>query len=195
MLKLNNEFSFCYTFTIFLFAMNCKAQTLNSDLAVARPGYYNSGSVTGASSSLLIRGMGGACIAMESFVDTIPCNPPFVPYESEARLMGNMLVSNGYDQLDKVRSLLNNKQTLESATTLLNGKQPLDIELQGRVTFFSNRISGMYEPVHSQLHSNMVGNINPAVQLFVYSGENLKIQWGLMATKNLSMGLQFNWTK
>lgn len=181
-----------YTARIFLIlvvAFLFKPNSSSAEYGVRDPGYFNSRSVMGQSSSLLIKGMGGACLAMENLVDSMPCNPAFVSKEKNPRLLGNLMISNGYDNLDKVRILLNQKPGLDSARSLLQGKQPLDIEFQSGVTFFSNKLNGMYQIGHSQLYSNMVGDVNPNIQLMTYSGENLVLQWGNEFQPNIFFGL------
>lgn len=153
-------------------------------------GALNAVMFTGENTGMLIKGMGGACLGIVRFVDAPPCNPAFVSLEKEPRLMGSLALSNGYDNLDKARRVFSHSADTSTLSELLAGKQPLDIELTGNITFFSSALNARYSPTHTQWHSLMAGDVNPMVNLWVYSAEMLSLQWGSRSFRNFYFGIQ-----
>lgn len=154
-------------------------------------GLLTPGMSEGLSDNLVVRGLSGACLAISHIIDDLPCHPAFVPLNTTPSLTASLVLSEGYDYIDLTRKITENgKDAFVASKVLIEGSQPSNVELLGKISFISPYFNAQYSPSHIQFYSNVQGDVNPDVQLFLLRTEYLLLQWGMELTSYLSVGIQ-----
>ena len=159
--------------------------------AIHDHGLVTPGMFQGSMDSLIMRGLGGACLGTPHIIDDLPCHPGYVSLAKNPNMTASLVVSEGYEFIDQTRKLAKGgAEAVNAAEVFLDGPQPASVEVLSKVSFISQYLNAQYSPSHLQFYSNIQGDINPSVQLLMLKADSLRLQWGMEVLPWLSVGVQ-----
>lgn len=141
-------------------------------------------------SSLVVKGLAHACLTMLSIPDGLLCNPAHTPLNTKSKLGVELLLSNGYANLENLQKLLAGKVTQELADTLFLDGQIIQIEANTEINFQSKYLSGRYTPLTVKGFSVVRNEADPDVELYAVEEKGFAFQSGLELFKDFYAGVQ-----
>lgn len=129
-------------------------------------------------SSLIIKSLGHACLALKEVQDGLPCNPGYVTRIKKAGLRVEGLLSNGYSNLTRTRRILSNQFDQDLLTDFFQGQSVLQTETFVDLMFVSPFISSRISPLSYKLFTVIRNEANPDADLYAVEENDLAIQFG-----------------
>lgn len=129
-------------------------------------------------SSLIVKSLGHACLALKEVQDGLPCNPGYVTKTKKAGLRIEGLLSNGYSNLSRTRRILNNQFDQDLMTDFFQDQNVLQTETFLDLMFVSSMISSRYSPISYKLFTVIRNSANPDVDLYAVEETDLLVQLG-----------------
>ncbi len=177
-----NRISSVLTFLITCFSI----VDASAQLAFSR----NSRTFETVNSSLFIKGLAHACLAQIDVPDALPCNPAVTPFNKKASLNAEFLLSNGYSNLQSVRSLMSSEYSQELIDTFFSKDKVIQIEAGVNINFLSKFLNAQYNPLSVKAYSVVRNEANPDIDFYSVEEQGFNFQSGFKMTDNLSLGLQ-----
>ncbi|RYZ92313.1 MAG: hypothetical protein EOP06_04595 [Proteobacteria bacterium] len=140
--------------------------------------------------SLISKGLADACLGMLQLPDGLNCNPANSVFTSQSSFGIQVLISNGYSNLENVRSLLTGEITPETIDRLFSDGRFTQIETNASVIFKSKFFSGSYTPLSVRGFSIVRNEGNPEAEVQFVEESGFTFQSGWAFTKEFSVGLQ-----
>jgi hypothetical protein len=141
-------------------------------------------------SSLIQKSVAHACLSMLVSPDGLPCNPAHTPMLKKPRLGLDLLLSNGYSNLNNIRELIKGDVSEEFANSLFSDKRVLQIEANSQLNFLSPNFNARYNPISVTGFSVLRNEANPEVEISVLEENGFVFQSGYEIYKNLFVGAQ-----
>lgn len=168
-----------------LFSFASKAQT--SSLAFSR----NPRTFETVQSSLFVKGLGHACLAIKNIPDSLPCNPANVPFQKVPKLSLEVLLSNGYSALEKVQKIIDEELSDELIDSFFSENNVLQIEANAELDFQTNVFNAKYTPISVRGLSVVRNEANPDVELSLVEESGFVFQTGFQLLDDFYFGTQF----
>lgn len=141
-------------------------------------------------STLVMKGLGNACLTLENIPDGLPCNPAMTPMNSKPGIGAEVQLSNGYSSLENVRKVLDGKISEELADTLFSQGKILQVEANADINFRSKYLSGEYTPFSVKGFSVVRNEANPDVDFYAIQESGFTFQSGYEVLRDFYAGLQ-----
>lgn len=141
-------------------------------------------------SSLLQKSLSHACLAMLESPDSLPCNPSLTPRLKKPKFGVDLLLSNGYSNLNSVRKLIKGDVNEDLMDELFEENRIIQIEADSRIDFLSPNFNARYRPMSVMGFSVVRNEANPDVELLVMEESGFHFQSGYELTKNFYIGAQ-----
>lgn len=141
-------------------------------------------------SSLLTKSMAHACLGIKEISDSIPCQPAHTHFNRVPGLQLQILISNGYANLEKAQRLIGGDIGESFLTSVFSGNNVLQIEGSGVLDFKSKYINARWLPGSVRMFSAIRNEANPAVEVFAVDEKGFTFQSGFALLENLNVGLQ-----
>lgn len=122
--------------------------------------------------------MAHACLTVKVIPDALPCNPSLLPFVPKPRLAAQVMLSNGYPTLDRMRRLLSGQLNQETIDDLFSEERVLQIEANGQIDFVTPHFAASYTPVTAKYFSVVRNEANPDVEVSAVEEKNLVLQTG-----------------
>lgn len=171
-----------YIFLIVLFFLN----DVFAQLAFSR----NSRTFETTNSSLFVKGLAHACLGQLDFPDSLPCNPAVTALNKKASLNAELLLSNGYSNLQSVRSLLSGQYSQDLIDTFFSKDKVIQIEASVNINFVSRYFNAQYEPLSVKAFSVVRNEANPEIDFYSVEEQGFTFQSGHVIFDNFYLGLQ-----
>lgn len=141
-------------------------------------------------STLVTKSLAHSCLTITQIPDGLACNPAHTVFNKKPRLGAEILISNGYSNMENVQELLNGKITQELVDTLFSEGKIIQIEGNVDILFQSKYLSGRYTPATVKGFSVFRNEANPDVELSAVEEKGFAFQSGLELFNNFYAGLQ-----
>lgn len=141
-------------------------------------------------SSLVMKGVGHACLGLLVVRDSLPCNPAWTAFSKESDLGVSLLLSNGAAALDKVKPLLDKQITQEQIESLFKDSKVLQIEANADLYFRSKYLNGRFTPDTVKGFFVIRNEANPDIEIFAIEEKGFEFQSGIEVYSNLFVGAQ-----
>lgn len=141
-------------------------------------------------SSLVMKGMAHSCLATTDIPDGILCNPAFVPLLKKPGVGLELMMSNGYESLEKVRSLLNKEITQEVVDRVFTEGSTIQIEGNADIYLKTKYVNALFSPGTIKAFSVVRNEADPDVEIFAVQEAGTTLQTGYEVYRNLFLGLQ-----
>ncbi len=139
--------------------------------------------------SLTAKGMAQACLSTLT-PDGLPCNPALTLRNKKPVMTFEGLLSNGYENLEKVRLLMDKEITQEAIDKVFVGSKTIQIEGNADINFRSKYLSGQYSPASVKAFSVIRNEANPDIELFAVQESGFTLQTGYEIYEGLLLGVQ-----
>lgn len=141
-------------------------------------------------SSLVTKGLAHSCLTVTVMPDSLPCNPAHTAFNKKSSFGAEILLSNGYSNLENVRKLLAGKVTQDLADTLFSEGKIIQIEANADILFQSKYLSGRYTPISLKGFSVVRNEANPDVELSAIEEKGFAFQSAFEVFNDFYAGLQ-----
>ena len=141
-------------------------------------------------SSLFVKGLAYACLSQIDIPDSLPCNPAVTPLNKKAGLNAELLLSNGYSNLQSVRTLLSGEYNQELIYTFFAKNKVIQIEASVNINFLSQFLNAQYNPMSVKAFSVVRNEANPDIDFYSVEENGFNFQSGFEAVDDLYIGLQ-----
>lgn len=171
-------------FFFFLFLLKCfNAQ---SELAFSS----NSRTFEDINSSLVVKGLAHACLTQSNIPDQLLCNPALTPLNKKAGLSAELLLSNGYSNLQSIRSLLSGNFDETTADTFFTKDKVIQIDAGININFYSKFLNGQFNPMSIKAFSVVRNEANPDIDFYSVEESGFTFQSGYEIYEDFFLGLQ-----
>lgn len=141
-------------------------------------------------SNLVVKGMAHSCLSLANIPDQLPCNPALAPFNKKAGLSAELLLSNGYANLQTVRSLLDNKFDQNTVDAFFTKDKVIQIEAGADINFFSKYINAQYSPLSVKAFSVVRNEANPDIEFYSLEENGFTFQSGYEFYNDFYVGIQ-----
>lgn len=163
-----------------------------SVLAVEITSSRNARTIESYHSSLVTKSVAHACLSMTLIPDSIPCAASMSVKNAKSYLGVNGLISNGYDNYQKISSILDGEVDQEFVDVIFGDTKTLQFEANTELYFRSRYLNASFSPYQVSYFSVVRNEANPDVGLHASKDEGFVFQ-GAYAfwDERLSLGVQF----
>ncbi len=176
----------CLALWIWLLIVGSLSYAQPDDLAFSR----NARTFETQNSSLIQKGLALSCLTMLESPDSLPCNPAFTPLEKKGGLQIEVQLSNGYNNLEKVRTLLSGSPNADFLNSLFANSNVLQIEAAGTLEFKSKYFNGSYTPMSVKGFAAIRNEADPDVDIYAVQAQGFEFQSGYQAAPHVYTGVQ-----
>ena len=186
MRRRRTSITICLAFGIWTLAAGSFANAQSQDLAFSR----NARTFETQNSSLIQKGLALSCLTMLDSPDALPCNPAFTTLEKKGGLQIELQLSNGYNNLEKVRTLLSGSPNADFLNSLFANSNVLQIEAAGTLLFKSKYLNGSYTPMSVKGFAAIRNEANPDVDIYAVQSQGFEFQSGFQPYQHFYAGVQ-----
>ena len=141
-------------------------------------------------SSLFIKGLSHACLAITQIPDGMPCNPANLPFIRKPKLSLEILLSNGHAALNNVQKLLKEDISDELVNSLFSEGQILQIEANSELNFQSKHFNARYTPLTVKGFSVVRNEADPNIEIAAIQEKGFLFQTGFQMLNDVYLGAQ-----
>jgi hypothetical protein len=140
--------------------------------------------------SLVEKSLAGACLTVPIIPDDLACNPANNAFTQKSSLDAELLLSNGYANLQRVQKLMKGKVDQQLVDDMFAQGNVLQIEANAEVLFKSKYFSARYVPATIKGFSVVRNEANPDVEISAVDESSFTLQTGLEVLDDLYLGVQ-----
>lgn len=128
--------------------------------------------------TLSSRALGETCISQVQLSDGTVCNPSFLHYVKEPKMIGSIFFGNGYSALSTVNNLVNNTVTQETLRHLFEKQNTIGLEANVSVGYYGKNFSASYSPYRVQYFSEIHNPNLPVIAIHASIEQHLTFSYG-----------------
>lgn len=133
-----------------------------------------------------------ACYSMESFLDSLPCNPAYLvkSQEVDQRLYGQIFFGSDVNYLKDVKAIIDNSAKTDAINRVLNENRSSELEAELELGSLYENWAWSFSPSRISYYSLIRDKALPWISIYASQEQVLRIQYAKKFENNFSAGLQ-----
>lgn len=141
-------------------------------------------------STLIMKGLGHACLTLPVLPDGLPCNPAMTAARADKKFRIQGLISDGYQQVKNLERIVDGEVSQETVDNFFTEEKHAQLEASWDLMYLSPDYNIQFTPRALRGFSDVRNEANPDINVYVTDERSLRLQSAFQYDQDLHIGIQ-----